>query len=578
VDRRSNLYTGGRMITRQIVLEYLGRKGWEYKTIPSDKGDQALLKRCPLCGDQGGTHFYMAIDTGQWYCHKCGEAGSLFSLKRLLKDVQEVKAFQDLSPKNTVETDITPEVDLAHNLMNLHPRVLRYLQHRHFSPEAIDHFKIGVSVEDGKVWIWYPFWRKGKILNVKKRTMPPDKEFRRHTGGPSILFNEDAINPDELIICEGESDALSLWSIGVRNVVGVPIGAQGIKPEWIDQLDKVGKIYIAYDSDEPGQIGASKLATRLGIERTYNILLPVGYKDVNEYLSSHSLADWQELQGKAQKFDVETVRPLGRVIQDVIRRVQNGGEEDGIEFPWPSLSKLTGRMKAGDLWCIGSKPKVGKTTFTFNLMYHIATSGIPSLLFELEMPPERMLPRIVSLHLRKPDSNNMEDLATAYKDLSKLPFYFAHPYHRVEWQFIADTIRSCVRRYNIGFVAFDNLHFLARKAESMTQEISALTQSFKLLAEELSIPILIIARPSYRARGRRMTSEDLMWSADIEADADAVIILHREEKNKGANVPNAEGVFEPSCLVNVDRIRYAAGGACHLQFHDEIARVEEEVQ
>jgi KaiC/GvpD/RAD55 family RecA-like ATPase len=566
------------MITKQIVLEYLTRKGWEYKVVSSDKGDQALLKRCPLCGDQGGTHFYMAMETGQWFCHKCGEAGSLFTLKGLLKDIQEVQAFHDLIPKTEVDVDLMPEVEEAHKDLLATPKALRYLQHRHFSEKAISYFKLGVSIEEEKTWIWYPFWRKDKILNVKKRTLPPEKQFKRHAGGPSILFNEDAINPDEIIICEGESDALALWSVGITNVVGVPIGAQGIKPEWIVQLDKVAKIYIAYDSDEPGQMGAAKLASRLGIERTYNIRLPIGFKDVNDYLRSHGLSDFQELKGKAEKFDVESVRPLARVMQDVIRKLNLGEEEDGIEFPWPSLSKLTGRMKPGDLWCIASKPKVGKTTFTFNLMYHIAKKGIPALLFELEMPPERMLPRIVSLHLRKSDSNNMEDLATAYKDLAELPFYFAHPYHRVEWTFIADTIRSCVRRYNIGFVAFDNLHFLARKAESMTQEISALTQSFKLLAEELSIPILIIARPSYRARNRRMTSEDLMWSADIEADSDAVIILHREEKNRteGDN-PSFEGVFEPSCLVNVDRIRYAAGGACHLRFHDEIARVEEDI-
>jgi len=53
----------------------------------------------------------------------------------------------------------------------------------------------------------------------------------------------------------------------------------------------------------------------------------------------------------------------------------------------------------GDLIVLASRPGVGKSSFAFNLLYYYARAGIPSLLFTLEMRPERILPRLAALDL-----------------------------------------------------------------------------------------------------------------------------------------------------------------------------------
>jgi replicative DNA helicase len=145
--------------------------------------------------------------------------------------------------------------------------------------------------------------------------------------------------------------------------------------------------------------------------------------------------------------------------------------------------------------------------------------GVPSLIFSLEMRPERLMPRLVARHSHM-DSKKVfaiEVLRKAYDELMDVPLYFAYVYKKPTYDVCADTIRSCVRRYGIQFVVFDNLHFLVRSVSDQVREVSLITQNFKLLAEELGIPIVLIARPR-KGTNKIITNMDLKDSSDIEAD------------------------------------------------------------
>jgi hypothetical protein len=102
----------------------------------------------------------------------------------------------------------------------------------------------------------------------------------------------------------------------------------------------------------------------------------------------------------------------------------------------------------------------------------------------------------------------IEVLRKAYDELMDVPLYFAYVYKKPTYDVCADTIRSCVRRYGIQFVVFDNLHFLVRSVSDQVREVSLITQNFKLLAEELGIPIILIARPR-KGTNKIITNMDL---------------------------------------------------------------------
>ena len=394
------------------------------------------------------------------------------------------------------------------------------------------------------------------------------------------MYNADALAcaEDHIIIVEGEADCVSLWSVGITNVCSIPDGAGSLPTNVIDRLDRYQRIYLCYDSDPAGQNGAIKAAKRLGIERCYNVRLPTGVKDANDYLKEHTKEDFIRLKDQADKFDIEDVKSVVSIVQDMIVKLYvEGPQEQGLPFPWKNLTRLLGSMLPGDLIVVGGKPGVGKTTFALNIMFHLTKIGVPSLLFELEMRPERMIPRLISMETGIPSLNtgNMEILSKALDTMKHLPFYFAYKWKKPSWQVVEDTVKLCIRRYGIRFMVFDNLHFLCRK-EDRTEEVSIMIQNFKMLAEECGIPVLVIARPKKMGK-KVIDSEDLAWSSDIHGDADAIILLHRDRKSDTSNkdIKSSEGTYDEHTQVIVDKARWNAGGTCYLEAHDDIAQFVE---
>ena len=97
-----------------------------------------------------------------------------------------------------------------------------------------------------------------------------------------------------LIICEGQSDCLSLIECGYTNAVSIPGGTENMK--WVeynfDWLEKFDKIILWFDSDEAGVKARKEASSRLGVWRIKYIEIPeelrkeANYKikDVNEVL------------------------------------------------------------------------------------------------------------------------------------------------------------------------------------------------------------------------------------------------------------------------------------------------------
>lgn len=566
------------------VLEYLDSRHMGYKLVDGVRGKEAICKICPYCHDKEG-HFYFNVSNKVFYCHKCEAKGTLLTLKGDLGDLAPVSSFKDLSTdKETKAIIALDEIEQAHTSLLQNGDALKYLHSRKLSMEAINYFRLGLSVEGSVTWLWFPYFINGVPVNVKKRALPPHpKAFKKIVGGISSLYNVDTLAPntEDIVIVEGEMDCIALWSAGMRNVVSVPDGAGTFRPEDIDKLDKVSKIYIVPDNDDPGIEGAYKVANRLGIERCYKVIMPFGIKDVDQFFQNkYTLEQFIKLLLAARQFNVQYVSSLGEEVSKMIYRLTSPEKEekDTIHLPWKKLDKLINGFEPGDLISVAGRPGVGKTSFALNLIYQFSKMNVPSMLFEMEMRPQRIVPRIISMHMGIDSTNVMQvDVAqTAFKELKDFPFLFAYNYKKPSFDFCADTIRKAFNRYGLRFLVFDNLHFLVRSKTDQTKEVSFVVQSFKLLAEELAIPILLIARPR-KSNNKIITNEDLKDSSDIEGDSDLVILLHREPK-RGAegNYTNEEGIFDSKLLVRVSKARYSSGGDCNLIMDDKQCRLMEE--
>jgi twinkle protein len=576
------------------AIEYIQNKGIAYKL----QSGQAVLN-CFFCGDTKG-HLYIDQQDGAFFCQKCNERGNLITLQKHFGDYQKdrpqmskpyQKSQQAVKPAFEDQGKHCPTLDdkkatEANQRLLTDSAALEYITiTRGLSIETVEAFKIGLQIDkDGGQWLTIPHYEKGKLINIKSRSLPPaEKTFRRVKDCRSILFNADALEiyKDQIFITEGEIDALTLWNHGIKNVVGVTTGAGSFDPAWIDALKDVKKIILCYDPDEPGQKGAKETARRLGYDRCFNVVLP-GSKDINEYFQAGAdiYNDFQTLVNEARQFDVAGVMSFAEGLQKYREEWQKPEQSSGLRTGWPSVDKIikTGFMP-GELIVLSAPPKIGKSTLALQIASYNSLLDIPALFFCLEMRPMKTIQKITQCHVKSEEIGRMEIEQTRI-DFKDKPLFLGYCFQKPTLEGIIETLKEAIRRYGLRLVVFDHLHFLCRSINNQVQEVGLAVQSFKFLAEELEIPIILIAQPRKLQADSIMTAMDLKDSSSIYSDCDHLILLHRTRKVTNARDLQGGAAlqtesFDPMTLVRVEASRYNAGGETVLFYHGEYSCFDE---
>ncbi|QCO32047.1 toprim domain-containing protein [Leptospira interrogans] len=139
---------------------------------------------------------------------------------------------------------------------------------------------------------------------------------RRHkyfSGPHSGLWNREAFQSKDLILCESVIDALTLYLNGIRNVTcsyGVEGYTQELHAEILKQKPK--RVCIAYDNDTAGNEASKRLAIRLNQEGIpcYRVEFPL-QTDANAY--AQKVKDPEDVLGAlvvdAKYMDVKKLQP-----------------------------------------------------------------------------------------------------------------------------------------------------------------------------------------------------------------------------------------------------------------------------
>lgn len=242
---------------------------------------------------------------------------------------------------------------------------------------------------------------------------------------------------------------------------------------------------------------------------------------------------------------VATTSPLrsqAEMMAEVLERLEsdpNPGLSTGIR----DLDEVIGGLRPSELIVIGARPSMGKSVLALEFCEHVSGKlGLPSLLASLEMTADEVmqrriarqagvsLERIVRHTLTESD---WEKIRAAYGKLAQSAMLIDDTPGMSLAQ-IRGRLRSLERTGTPArLVAIDQLSHLAKpKAESHQQSVAALSSGAKLLARELAIPVVLVVQLNRMPEGRsdkRPVPSDLRDSGQIEADADTILLLHRED-------------------------------------------------
>lgn len=356
------------------IKEYLESKELD----PIISGNNWIID-CPFCEDNRrrcGIH----QESGQWNCFNCEERGlSMRSFQKKMKDerVQELKLEKPKKDKTEIKIDQSLSDKYFKRLKKNDRAALTYLtEERGFSKPTVKHFQLGSLKKNGFEYVSIPFWKRGKLVNLKYRAINyTDKKWKwiRQKGGESSLFHDDMIEWKEyenVHILEAELDCVALYNAGIKNVIAVTTGAKAFKQEWYDRLLRFKKIYLVYDTDVDGQLGAAKAAKRLGLNRCYNVKLPDKYKDVNDFFwdkkgkksTGNTKKEFQKIVKDARQFQIKNIISLRDAYKDLHKFLFTADEEEliGFQTQWPKFNKLFGGAKPGHLVVVTAAPKIGK--------------------------------------------------------------------------------------------------------------------------------------------------------------------------------------------------------------------------
>ncbi len=247
----------------QTTKELLTNNNIDFREHGDELITHCIFNDCDADSRGKEAHLYINANTGQYFCHKCGEKGGSKGLREALGVRPE-----SLPPQTY---DQSPNLNkLATKYHNQLPINIReWLKNeRLLLDEDIDDFELGYGEFYGKSWITIPVRdATGSVQFMKLRQdpfVPSGGAKYMHTGGEAAIFNAEVLKdkPDQLVICEGEFDCLVLRAFGIPAITSTA-GARTFKEEWIEKLTSVRHLYICFDNDDAGEQGANDLIGKL---------------------------------------------------------------------------------------------------------------------------------------------------------------------------------------------------------------------------------------------------------------------------------------------------------------------------
>jgi twinkle protein len=427
-------------------------------------------------------------------CHHCGDA--FYTKKEIIQMTDQKKEYT--KPKWTNATSISD-------------KAVSWFKSRGISQQTLIELKVTEGIEfmpqtsKNENTIQFNYFRDGELINVKYRD--GRKNFKLSKNAELIFYNLDALTAasesekSEIVITEGEIDALSYYEVGIKNVISVPNGAVkgNSKLEYLDNCADhfigIDRVYLALDDDEAGRSLREELSRRLGRDICYIVTFD-GAKDANELLQRSPLALLDTLKN-AQPYPVEGVFQPKHYLSK-LRDLKTIGLKAGLGISIDQFNQLL-TFEAGYMTVVTGIPNQGKSEFLDQIMvdlqrlhdWRFATFSPEN------RPVELQLSKIAARYYGKPFNEcSMEEVEYFIETLND-SYYIIEPENDFTLDSILDRAKSLVRQKGINALIIDPFNKLEHQyTGNETQYISQCLDKVDTFAKTMGVHVFIVAHPT----------------------------------------------------------------------------------
>lgn len=459
--------------------------------------------------------------------------------------------------------------------------VAKYLvEERKIDPNVLARAKIGITDDGTGLIFGYSDFdeEKKQWLLVHKKTLRlarPDgkKDMFSTKGTKRCLYGKHMIddNISELVLCEGEIDALTWHSYGIP-AVSLPNGVSDL--EWIDidweWLARFEKIYVSTDMDEPGIKAAPEIAKRLGLHRCHIVALPK--KDANDCLRAGiSRDEMLKCLASAKPIELDEIKSADSFKKDVVEHYERDPLAIGYSTPWDS--ELPWRVRPGEMTVLSGFSGHGKSQALNQLMISLVAQGARVMDASLEVRPALTLYYMTRCALAKKKSSKQE--VEACVDWLNNGLHFLDCIGVVNVDRLMSALEYSRKRYGTDVFIIDSLFKCGLSGEdySGAREFADRLTTF---CNNTGAHVILVAHSRKTANGNEYaipTKSDVAGSSDITNAAFNVLIVWRnkmkkrkmdEARQNNDATAMAQWSAQPDGKILLDKQRYGDGEECEV--------------
>ncbi|MBE7079343.1 MAG: replicative DNA helicase [Clostridiales bacterium] len=236
------------------------------------------------------------------------------------------------------------------------------------------------------------------------------------------------------------------------------------------------------------------------------------------------------------------------IIDDVLKKFEmlqsDPDSYKGIPTGFKRLDRITNGLQAGALIVLAARPGMGKTSLAMNLVENASLrAGKTCAVFSLEMPRQEIVQRLVcsyaNVSMRNALSGELsakewKKLMLAGDQLKKSNIYIDDSSRVTPAEILSKCRRLKTTAGSLDLIMIDYIQLMSSGdpkyggSENRTQEVAAITRELKIMAKELSVPVIALSQLR-RIQSKEPQLSDLRESGAIEQDADIVMFISRPE-------------------------------------------------
>ena len=529
-----------------------------------------LSKRvqCHDCGSSDG----LALKTdGSGFCHACGDDDAYKTAERVVEmGFESMNGVPATKPTKKAQT------------FTVQSRVPRSFPDRGIIGAAAERFKLGFNGDD----VVFPYTdENGKEVAWKVRK-GGEKEFVSYGAmSEAVLFGQ-SLWPKagrNVMIVEGEFDALAAWQmcgdypvVSIKNGVGGAVKDCKASYDWLNSFEN---IIICFDSDEPGQAAARKVAELfMGKSRIYKHADSM--KDACDYSAAH--------KGEAFKkrfWQAEEYMPEGIIAADTLwDEVNVEAPPPDFKYPWEGLNDITYGCRYRELVLCAAGSGLGKSQFMRELCYHfLQNTDVNIGMLFLEEHYVRTAQSIMSiaaekpLHLPTTKSTEAERKAAYDATIGTGRVYMLDSFGSNSVDNIVSRVKYMAKAKDCKIIILDHVSIVV-SGNATNDERKALDEimtKLRTLVQETGIALFVVSHlkrldKKSHEEGASTALAHLRGSGGLGQLSDMVIGL---ERNGQADDPITRNLTHVRVLKN--RFSGETGRACSLLYSKETGRMME---